>query len=138
MIHKEFEVIQNDYTNAGKVSSEIKSTLRTLGIDAKIMRNVAVACYEAEINMVIHAYGGKITFDILDDGLIRLEFRDKGPGIEDIEQALVPGFSTASEEARSLGFGAGMGLPNIKRVSDKFDIQSSPEGTILTLEFNAK
>ena len=137
MLHNEYTVMIDDYTNAGKASSEIKSTLKNIGIDAAVLRNIAVATYEAEINMIIHATGGIITLDVDDDGLIKLVFEDKGPGIPDLEKAMTPGFSTASEKARALGFGAGMGLPNIKRVSDKFDIESSPEGTTIRLEFKA-
>ena len=137
MLHNEYTVMIDDYTNAGKASSEIKSTLKNIGIDAAVLRNIAVATYEAEINMIIHATGGIITLDVDDDGLIKLVFEDKGPGIPDLEKAMTPGFSTASEKARALGFGAGMGLPNIKRVSDKFDIESSSEGTTIRLEFKA-
>ena len=138
ILHKEFEVIKDDYIGAGKASSEIKSILGSVGIPPKIMRNVAVASYEAEINMVIHATGGIITLDVTDDGVIKLVFHDNGPGIPDIEKALTPGFSTANEKARSLGFGAGMGLPNIRRVTDEFDIQSSEDGTIINLTFYVK
>ena len=135
--HEEFTVIKDDYTGAGKVSSRIKIILNELGIDSKVIRNIAVACYEAEINMIIHAYGGTILLDILEDGKIKLSFNDLGPGIPDIEKALTPGFSTASDKARNLGFGAGMGLPNIKRVSDEFNIESSKDGTKLNLVFNS-
>ncbi|MBO4235043.1 MAG: ATP-binding protein [Firmicutes bacterium] len=135
ILHEEYEVVQDDYANAGKVSSRIKDILKQVGIDPKVLRNIAVACYEAEINLVIHAYGGKIFLDLMDDGTVKLVFADRGPGIEDLEKAMTPGFSTADEEARSLGFGAGMGLPNIKRVSDTFDIETSPEGTVLSLSF---
>lgn len=135
--HEEFTVIKDDYTGAGKVSSRIKKILNELGIDSKVIRNISVACYEAEINMIIHAYGGTILLDILDDGKIKLSFNDLGPGIPDIEKALTPGFSTASDKARNLGFGAGMGLPNIKRVSDEFNIESSKDGTKLNLVFNS-
>ena len=85
--------------------------------------------------MLIHAYGGDITLEVSDDGMIRMTFSDPGPGIPDIEKAMTPGWSTASEKAREMGFGAGMGLPNIKRVSDEFEITSSPEGTTIKLGF---
>ena len=87
--------------------------------------------------MLIHAFGGDITMDIMDDGTVTLVFKDPGPGIPDLEKALTPGWSTASEKARAMGFGAGMGLPNIQRVSDAFDIQSSEAGTTLTISFRA-
>ncbi len=135
VIHEEYSVAQYDFANAGKASSSIKEHLKQLGVDPQVLRRIAVACYESEINLIIHAYGGDIILDVFDDGTIQLIFKDEGPGIEDIEKAMTPGFSTASEKARSMGFGAGMGLPNIKRVSDEFDIQSSSEGTTLTLRF---
>lgn len=138
ILHEEYDVAQNDYTHAGKVSSQVKDLLKQVGIEPKTLRNIAVACYEAEINLVIHTLGGKVVLDIMDDGSVHLMFKDVGPGIDDIEKAMTPGFSTADEEARSLGFGAGMGLPNIKRVSDTFDIETSPEGTTLSLSFKGE
>ena len=138
ILHEEYEVIQDDYANAGKVSSQIKDILKSVGIDPRVLRNIAVACYEAEINLVIHTMGGKVILELMDDGVVKLVFEDKGPGIENIEKAMTPGFSTADEEARSLGFGAGMGLPNIKRVSDTFDLETSPEGTKLSLSFKGE
>ena len=137
-MHEEYDVAQHDYSNAGKVSSQIKDLLKHAGIAPKALRNIAVACYEAEINLVIHTLGGKVLLDIMDDGTVRLVFKDKGPGIGDLEKAMTPGFSTADEEARSLGFGAGMGLPNIKRVSDTFDIETAPQGTTLSLSFKGE
>lgn len=128
-------VERDDYANAGKVSSQIKQILSQIGIPVDILRRVAVACYEAEINMIIHAWGGNITLTLEDDGKLQLCFRDPGPGIPDVEKALTPGWSTASEKARQLGFGAGMGLFNIKRVSDHFDLQTSTDGTVLTIGF---
>ncbi|MEG0177238.1 ATP-binding protein [Anaerorhabdus sp.] len=135
MINQVFMVERDDYANAGKVSSQIKQILSQIGIPVDILRRVAVACYEAEINMIIHAWGGNITLTLEDDGKLQLCFRDPGPGIPDVEKALTPGWSTASEKARQLGFGAGMGLFNIKRVSDHFDLQTSTDGTVLTIGF---
>ncbi|MBQ6367535.1 MAG: ATP-binding protein [Erysipelotrichaceae bacterium] len=135
---KIYNVERDDYANAGLVSSLIKQSLRTIGISPAVSRRVAVAVYEAEINMIIHAYGGTITLQISDDGMIRLIAKDKGPGIPDIEKALTPGFSTASKKAMELGFGAGMGLPNIKRNADEFSIESSPAGTTLDLKFQER
>ncbi len=137
ILHERYVVERDDYANAGKVSSSIKEKLKLAGIPSAVLRRIAVAAYESEINMIIHAWGGTVDLDLMDDGTVRLVFKDPGPGIPDLEKALTPGWSTASEEARNLGFGAGMGLPNIKRVSDTFDIISSPEGTTLTLSFNA-
>lgn len=135
VLHKEYTVVQDDYVNAGKVSSDIKSALSEIGVSPKVLRKIAVASYESEINLIIHAYGGHVDLDVFDDGTIRLVFSDPGPGIPDLEKALTPGWSTASEKARGMGFGAGMGLPNIQRVTDEFNIESSPAGTILTLGF---
>lgn len=132
----EFPIVREDYANAGLVSSRIKSTLKQLGVPPEVLRRIAVACYEAEINMIIHSHGGTILMEIQDDGTLRLHFNDCGPGIPDLEKALTPGWSTASEKAREFGFGAGMGLPNIKRVSDQFDIQTSVKGTQMCLGFH--
>jgi len=123
ILHKEYTVVQDDYVNAGKVSSDIKSTLAEIGISPKVIRKIAVASYESEINLIIHAWGGKVFMDVNDDGSVALVFKDPGPGIPDLEKALTPGWSTASEKARGMGFGAGMGLPNIQRVSDEFNIE---------------
>ncbi len=135
ILHKEYKVARDDYARAGKVSSDIKQTLATVGIDTAVLRRIAVATYESEINMIIHAWGGDITMDVFDNGTIQLVFADPGPGIPDLEKAMTPGWSTASEKARDMGFGAGMGLPNIKRVSDEFDVVTSENGTTLTLGF---
>lgn len=137
MFNQVFEVAKDDFANAGKVSSNIKALLKQIGIPSDVLRRIAVACYEAEINMIIHSDGGQITLDIKEDGQILLNFIDQGPGISDLEKALTQGWSTASTQAREFGFGAGMGLPNIKRVSDQFDIQTSPSGTHLMIGFKA-
>lgn len=135
MITKEYAVGREDFQNAGKVSSEIKKLLNSLMIPSNILRRIAVACYEAEINMIIHSYGGTIKL-LLDDELITLIFEDIGPGIENVEKALEKGYSTASLKARELGFGAGMGLYNIKRMADEFDLNSrANDKTILTIKF---
>ena len=128
-----YTIIKDDYANAGKVSSQIKKLFKDLQINPDIIRRMAIACYEAEINMIIHSYGGIIKLTI--DDKVRFIFKDSGPGIANIDLALQPGYSTADERARELGFGAGMGLPNIKRVSDEFSIESSEKGTVLTLGF---
>ena len=106
-----------------------------MGFSMKLLRNIAIACYEAEINLIIHSDGGNITFEVDDEGTVILKFDDVGPGIDDLQLALTPGWSTASKKARDMGFGAGMGLANMKRVSNIFDITSSPEGTHLRMEF---
>lgn len=134
MMKYSYEIIKDDFANAGRVSSQIKKILKQLDFEPEVLRRMSIACYEAEINMIIHSYGGVITLKV--DDKVRLVFADKGPGIKDIALAMQPGYSTADEKARELGFGAGMGLPNIKKVSDEFDIESSEKGTILTLGFN--
>ena len=134
MMEYRYNIVKDDFVNAGKISSQIKQLLKQLGIDADILRNIAIACYEAEINTVIHSDGGEVIL-IITPEQVQLEFIDVGPGISDIEKAMMPGYSTANEVARSYGFGAGMGLANIKRVSDEFEIKSSVDGTHLTLRF---
>ena len=108
---------------AGRGSTEFKAVLKQLGVSAKVIRKISIAMYEGEINMVIHADGGEITVEILQES-IRVIMADKGPGIKDIDLAMQEGYSTAPEEVRNLGFGAGMGLPNIKRYSDDFKIDT--------------
>ena len=134
MMKYSYEIIKDDFACAGRVSSQIKKILKQLDFEPEVLRRMSIACYEAEINMIIHSYGGVITLKV--DDKVRLVFADKGPGIKDIALAMQPGYSTAYEKARELGVGAGMGLPNIKKVSDEFDIESSEKGTILTLGFN--
>lgn len=119
----DYETVKDDFSRAGEASSDIKKKLRQVGFENDIIRRVAIATYEAEINQVIHSLGGNITLLILSDR-IELFFVDKGPGIENIDMAMKEGFSTASSKVREMGFGAGMGLPNIKRCSDEFYIDS--------------
>jgi anti-sigma regulatory factor (Ser/Thr protein kinase) len=122
-VHQEYEVAGNNFASAGQASESVKNLLKSLGIASADIRRVAIAMYEGEINMVIHAGGGKAYADIyLDRAEITLE--DHGKGIADIELAMTPGFSTAPDDVRSLGFGAGMGLPNMKKYTDIFDIES--------------
>lgn len=129
-----FNVEKDDFDRAGEASSSIKKILRQLGIDAAIIRRIAIASYEAEINIVIHSLGGNIDIEI-DPVRIRVVASDRGPGIEDIELAMQEGYSTASEKVREMGFGAGMGLPNMKKCSDKFNVESElGKGTIITME----
>lgn len=123
-IHQEYLVAGNNFASAGTASEAVKSTLKKLGIAAQDIRRVAIAMYEGEINMVIHAGGGIAVVDVFIDHIVIL-LKDNGKGIEDIELAMTPGYSTAPEDVRALGFGAGMGLPNMKKYTDKFDIQST-------------
>lgn len=126
----------NDFTIAGENSSKLKRELRRLGMSPEIIRRVAIAMYEAEINMVIHANGGVIDAEITPDK-IHIVFADKGPGIPDTKMAMQEGFSTASNEVRELGFGAGMGLPNIKKNSDEMTIDTKiGVGTTIDLIIN--
>ena len=132
---KTYEVLKDDYENAGQASRDIKKILKMMGIPPRVIKRISIACYEAEINLVIHSLGGTVTFEVDDEGVVNLAFDDKGPGIPDIDLALTPGYSTASEEAREFGFGAGMGLDNMKNCATTFDIKSSPEGTHLRMSF---
>ena len=135
LIHKEYEVHQSDYLNAGSASADIKRSLRQLGIPADVLRRVAVASLETELNLVIHSLGGKLVLDLYPDS-ISLIAQDVGPGIPDIALAMKEGYSTASEEAREHGWGAGMGLPNIKRNADTFEIESEVGvGTTMKMSF---
>lgn len=134
MMEYRYVINKDDYANAGKVSTQIKKILKELGVPPEVLRRMAIACYEAEINMIIHSYGGIIKLSISDQ--ISFVFKDTGPGIPDIQMAMQPGYSTADDKARELGFGAGMGLANIKKVSDEFNIESNVEGTTLSLRFN--
>lgn len=135
---RQFIVVRNDLANAGKAANEIKRMLKEAGVSSKLIRRVAVAAYELEINVCIHSLGGSLTI-ILDTNKITIVAKDKGPGIPDIAWALQDGASTANDWIRSMGFGAGMGLPNCKRVADTFDIKSTvPSGTTVLCEFEVK
>ncbi len=125
-----------DFSLAGEASSDFKSSLKKLGIPPEIIRRVSIAMYEAEINTIIHGGGGECTAEI-EGTKIKITFIDKGPGILNLDLAMQEGYSTATEKIREMGFGAGMGLPNIKRYTDDMQIKTSPEnGTTLTLIIN--
>ena len=131
-----FNVDGDDFTSAGQASVQVKKDLRRLGIPADIIRRVSIAMYEGEINMVIHAGGGEAEVRVTEEA-IEIILADKGPGIADIEKAMQAGYSTAPDTIRSLGFGAGMGLPNMKSYTDYMDIQSTVGvGTTVTLRVN--
>lgn len=133
-----YQLHRYDFENGGTASSEIKKFLKERGIGPKLVRRVAVASYELEINLVAHSIGGMLSFDINADR-IKISSHDRGPGIADVELAMTEGFSTANEWIRSQGFGAGMGLPNVKRVSDEFAIQSAVGmGTMIKAVINLK
>ena len=132
---RQFVVVRNDLSGAGKAANEIKRMMKEAGLDNKVVRRVAVAAYELEINVCIHSLGGTITF-ILDTEKATVIAKDRGPGIKDVEWACQDGTSTANDWIRSMGFGAGMGLANSKRVADVFSIQSKvPTGTTVVCEF---
>lgn len=119
-----FELEADNFDLAGMASTAIKKRLKESGVPAPLVRRIAVICYEAEINVIIHSLGGFMDVTILDDR-VDIKIHDEGPGIPDLEKALTAGFTTANEKIRALGFGAGMGLVNIKRCADRFDIRSS-------------
>jgi anti-sigma regulatory factor (Ser/Thr protein kinase) len=126
----------DDYSQAGLASTDIKKQLKALAVSPDIIRKAVVSMYEAEINMIIHANGGIAEVEI-DDETIRIVMKDNGPGIPDIEKAMAEGFSTAPVFIQEIGFGAGMGLANIKRNSDRLDIATSPgTGTTITMVIN--
>ena len=131
-----YEVRQGDYQTAGEASATIKRKLKQLGVDSGILRRIAVASYEVELNLVIHSLGGTLTME-MSPHEIRLISKDVGPGIPSIDKALQEGYSTASEEARTLGFGAGMGLPNMRRNADDFHVESElGKGTLIEMRFS--
>lgn len=122
-MHFEYNVISGDFSNAGSASSQIKKVLKQLNVDSVTIKRIVVALYEAEVNVVAHSFGGTIFADITEKEII-LKLKDCGPGIPDISKAMQEGFSTASPQVREMGFGAGMGLPNIKKNADFLDIKS--------------
>ena len=130
-----FEVQRGDFETAGEASRKIKHTLQQLGISNKIIRKVSIAGYEGEMNLAIHSSGGKIILEVGEKELI-LTIEDVGPGIQDLNLAMTEGWSTAGDEVRQMGFGAGMGLPNMKNNSDHFQITSQiGEGTKIVMKF---
>ena len=135
-MHLEYQVYEADFVNAGAASSAIKKTLKQLNVNPQIVKRVVVALYEAEVNAIAHAYGGMIYADIEPDKIV-LKVEDKGPGIPDIDWAMQEGNSTASPQVRNMGFGAGMGLPNIQKNVDRLNVQSTVGvGTTVEMEVN--
>ncbi|MCK4932288.1 MAG: ATP-binding protein [Candidatus Aminicenantes bacterium] len=134
-LSERFEISGGDFSKAGTISTKIKEILQEIGIESSIIRRAAIASYEAEMNVVMYANSGSVILNITPEKL-HLQLEDNGPGIEDIEKAMQEGFSTATDKMREMGFGAGMGLPNIKRNADRFEISSTPgEGTSLDIVF---
>lgn len=133
LFSQSFDVVGGDFLSAGKASTGIKAILREIGIDASVIRRVAIAAYEAEMNVVLYARKGVMRLKVTPKD-VRIAVEDEGDGIADIDLAMQEGYSTASDEIRELGFGAGMGLPNIKRNADEFSISSVPgSGTRLEM-----
>lgn len=120
----EYNISGGDFSKAGMASSEVKKMLKKINVDPKIIKRIVVALYEGEVNVCAHAYKGQIKVDITDEQ-IRILIKDEGPGIANIDEAMTEGYSTASEVVREMGFGAGMGLPNMKRNADKMHIEST-------------
>ncbi len=132
----EFRTEPFNFDTAGKASTEIKKIMKNMGVPASLTRRIGIASYELEINQVVHSQGGVMRYYIRPDRLV-IEAQDFGPGIPDVSKVLIEGYSTADERVRALGFGAGMGIPNTKRVSDEFDIASEVDkGTIVHAIFN--
>ena len=123
LLRKTYQIHGRDFDKAGETATEIKQILKELDIDAGLIHRTVIIAFEAEMNVVMYASEGLVTF-VLTDEEIRLEIADKGPGIQDLEMALTEGYSTATDEMREMGFGFGMGLPNIRRNSDDFNIAS--------------
>ncbi len=125
-----YEIKVRDFVNTGNASADIKLTLKRLGVSSPVLRRVAIASYEAEINITAHSKGGNIICNVFSE-FVHIQFKDKGPGLKDIEQAMIPGWSTADDAVREMGFGAGLGLPNIKKNSDYLHIVSAENSPTL-------
>lgn len=132
---EKFQIEAGDFASAGEVSATIKQKLKKIGIDQSLVRRIAIASYEAELNMIIHSLGGEMVLTLDTDNIL-LVCQDIGPGIPDIGLAMKEGYSTAPESIRMMGFGAGMGLPNISKHSDDLQIQSDSSGTRIEMSFH--
>lgn len=132
-MHFQYSIEGGDFSRAGNASSQLKKLLKQLNVDSQLIKRIVVALYEGEVNIVAHAHRGTIDVDIEPDKVF-IRLSDEGPGIPDIKQAMKEGFSTASQKVREMGFGAGMGLPNMLKNADKLNIESEPgKGTIVEL-----
>lgn len=137
-ICKRYSVVKNDFVKAGEASINVKNLLKSMNCNTDIIRRVAICGYEAEMNLVMHGGDGELSVDINSERIIII-VSDTGPGIEDTELALTVGYSTAKDEYREMGFGAGMGLPNIKKNADEMTLESEPgKGTVVTMIFEVK
>lgn len=135
VLNEKYDVKAGDFNSAGDASSSIKNVLKRLGVGNAVLRKIAIASYEAELNIIIHSHGGRLKLAVMRDE-VALVAEDDGPGIPDVAQAMTEGYSTAPESVRMLGFGAGMGLPNMKRCADEFDITSGVgRGTVIRMKF---
>jgi anti-sigma regulatory factor (Ser/Thr protein kinase) len=133
-----FTVEKDDFVRAGEASSNVKKILRQLGIDSGVIRKISIAAYEAEMNIVIHSSGGQVALEVTPN-FIKITASDRGPGIADVELAMQEGYSTANDKVREMGFGAGMGLPNMKKNSDRFCVNSTVgTGTVIDMEVDLK
>lgn len=133
---EEYAINPGDFSAIGEASTKFKATLAMLGVPSDVVRRASIVAYEAEMNVLIHGGGGKIQLAVYPDS-IELKASDKGPGIPDVQKAMQEGFSTATDDIRELGFGAGMGLPNIKRNSDAMNLETEVgKGTVLTATIN--
>ncbi len=136
MIELKFRIEGGDFDRAGTASSETKKVLKQLNIDPKVVKRMVVALYEAEVNVAAHAWRGEVTVSVKDHQILAV-VKDEGPGIADIGRAMLEGFSTASPKVREMGFGAGMGLPNMKKNADELKVESTPDvGTTVTMIFD--
>jgi anti-sigma regulatory factor (Ser/Thr protein kinase) len=135
MIELKFNIEGGDFDRAGMASSETKKVLKQLNIDPKVIKRAVVALYEGEVNIAAHAYRGTVRISVSDHQIVAT-LKDEGPGIADINRAMLEGFSTASPKVREMGFGAGMGLPNMKKNADELKVESTPnEGTVVKMIF---
>jgi serine/threonine-protein kinase RsbT len=135
VLKKSYRIKSRDFIRAGEASIQIQTLLKSLSFDPKLIRRVAICGYEGEMNVVMHGGDGSLSFEI-DTGRLILDISDDGPGIEDIEKAMQAGFSTASDEHREMGFGAGMGLPNMKKNADQISVESQKgQGTRVHMVF---
>ncbi|MGI6172770.1 MAG: ATP-binding protein [Christensenellales bacterium] len=136
MLREVYPIEAGNFTSAGEASGQIKQILKKLGVPSNVVRRVSVAAYEVELNLVIHSHGGEMELKVLPDK-VELDIRDRGPGIPNLDLAMKEGFSTATDDVRTMGFGAGMGLPNMRRNATSFSISSTVGvGTVIEMGFD--
>ncbi|MFH1092454.1 MAG: ATP-binding protein [Pseudomonadota bacterium] len=137
LYQRQFAIREMDFTHAGEASVQVKNILKNIGADPDVIRRVAITAYEAEMNAVMYGLNGLMTLELHEDHILII-VEDQGPGIPDVDQAMVEGYSTATSQMREMGFGAGMGLPNIRRNSTEFRVISEPgRGTRLEIVIQA-